>query len=119
MFLFFFFFSSRRRHTRCSRDWSSDVCSSDLDLEPGDPDRGEPSRPGDRPSRPGAGTLMPEVHLTINGRSYPVACEEGQESRIKELAQYLDRKTAEFVTKLGQIGEARLLVLAALVITDE
>src|SRR2546422_1065915 len=30
MFFFFFFFSSRRRHTRCSRDWSSDVCSSDL-----------------------------------------------------------------------------------------
>src|SRR5216684_3045659 len=30
MFSFFFFFSSRRRHTRCSRDWSSDVCSSDL-----------------------------------------------------------------------------------------
>src|SRR2546429_6765006 len=28
--LVFFFFSSRRRHTRCSRDWSSDVCSSDL-----------------------------------------------------------------------------------------
>src|SRR6266436_7933483 len=28
--VFFFFFSSRRRHTRCSRDWSSDVCSSDL-----------------------------------------------------------------------------------------
>src|SRR3989449_8137545 len=27
---YFFFFSSRRRHTRCSRDWSSDVCSSDL-----------------------------------------------------------------------------------------
>src|SRR2546429_2483953 len=31
--LFFFFFSSRRRHTRCSRDWSSDVCSSDLEFE--------------------------------------------------------------------------------------
>src|SRR2546429_3201473 len=30
---FFFFFSSRRRHTRCSRDWSSDVCSSDLILQ--------------------------------------------------------------------------------------
>src|SRR2546422_5258974 len=30
---FFFFFSSRRRHTRCSRDWSSDVCSSDLERE--------------------------------------------------------------------------------------
>src|SRR2546429_3040735 len=30
MYSYFFFFSSRRRHTRCSRDWSSDVCSSDL-----------------------------------------------------------------------------------------
>src|SRR5438128_12529982 len=30
VFIFFFFFSSRRRHTRCYRDWSSDVCSSDL-----------------------------------------------------------------------------------------
>src|SRR2546429_8344077 len=30
MHIYFFFFSSRRRHTRCSRDWSSDVCSSDL-----------------------------------------------------------------------------------------
>src|SRR5690554_7288290 len=30
---FFFFFSSRRRHTRCGRDWSSDVCSSDLIAE--------------------------------------------------------------------------------------
>src|SRR6266498_4052931 len=30
-FCFFFFFSSRRRHTRCGRDWSSDVCSSDLE----------------------------------------------------------------------------------------
>src|SRR6266436_9428591 len=30
LYFFFFFFSSRRRHTRCSRDWSSDVCSSDL-----------------------------------------------------------------------------------------
>src|SRR3989449_1159902 len=33
MFIFFFF-SSRRRHTRCSRDWSSDVCSSDLERVP-------------------------------------------------------------------------------------
>src|SRR5437899_7719444 len=31
MYAFFFFFSSRRRHTRCLSDWSSDVCSSDLD----------------------------------------------------------------------------------------
>src|SRR5437868_12194144 len=32
--MFFFFFSSRRRHTRSKRDWSSDVCSSDLDPHP-------------------------------------------------------------------------------------
>src|SRR3989449_8920467 len=32
LFIHFFFFSSRRRHTRCSRDWSSDVCSSDLPI---------------------------------------------------------------------------------------
>src|SRR5215510_16055756 len=34
--MFFFFFSSRRRHTRWPRDWSSDVCSSDLNLPPGE-----------------------------------------------------------------------------------
>src|SRR6266498_5551602 len=33
--VYFFFFSSRRRHTRCGRDWSSDVCSSDLEAERG------------------------------------------------------------------------------------
>src|SRR5256884_8584990 len=37
--LAFFFFSSRRRHTRCSRDWSSDVCSSDLEKHRGSEDR--------------------------------------------------------------------------------
>lgn len=62
---------------------------------------------------------MPEIHLTLNGRSYPVSCQEGEEARIKELAQYVDRKIQEFVSKLGQIGEARLLVLAALVVADE
>src|SRR6266498_5233544 len=34
LFCVFFFFSSRRRHTRCGRDWSSDVCSSDLPAAP-------------------------------------------------------------------------------------
>src|SRR3989442_14995849 len=41
-YCFFFFFSSRRRHTRCGRDWSSDVCSSDL-INPVAADRGNPS----------------------------------------------------------------------------
>src|SRR3989337_4177993 len=43
LLFFFFFFSSRRRHTRCYRDWSSDVCSSDLHLNgAGDQARGGP-----------------------------------------------------------------------------
>src|SRR6266508_6577318 len=41
-FIFFFFFSSRRRHTRWPRDWSSDVCSSDLLIVAAIPVRGEP-----------------------------------------------------------------------------
>src|SRR5207249_7337206 len=41
-YFFCFFFSSRRRHTRSKRDWSSDVCSSDLDLRR----RGGPREPG-------------------------------------------------------------------------
>src|SRR5699024_12540108 len=45
--LFFFFFSSRRRHTRSKRDWSSDVCSSDLDVGRGGHGRGGLRR-GDR-----------------------------------------------------------------------
>src|SRR2546429_7800721 len=40
---FFFFFSSRRRHTRCSRDWSSDVCSSDLAITLPAPHDGAPA----------------------------------------------------------------------------
>src|SRR5687768_2717802 len=44
MCFFLFFFSSRRRHTRCSRDWSSDVCSSDLTWAGGE--RFDAGRPG-------------------------------------------------------------------------
>src|SRR5687768_18222668 len=49
---FFFFFSSRRRHTRCSRDWSSDVCSSDLP-EPGRPGQVRPASALRAPTRQG------------------------------------------------------------------
>src|SRR6266536_1212600 len=45
MLLIFFFFSSRRRHTRSTRDWSSDVCSSDLDGRKADACPGNPGRP--------------------------------------------------------------------------
>jgi cell division protein ZapA len=62
---------------------------------------------------------MPQVSITINGRAYPVACDEGEEDRIRELARTIDGKVASFARQVGQAGEARLLVLAALVLADE
>src|SRR5207249_5988659 len=56
--LIYFFFSSRRRHTRSKRDWSSDVCSSDLNSTPGNPRfRGLPAFLGVQMPRPGGGRV--------------------------------------------------------------
>ena len=62
---------------------------------------------------------MGQVSVPVNGRSYAITCDDGQETRIRRLAQYVDAKVAEFVGSVGQVGEARLLLLAALVIADE
>ena len=62
---------------------------------------------------------MGQVSVPLNGRSYAITCDDGQETRIRRLAQYVDAKVAEFVGSVGQVGEARLLLLAALVIADE
>jgi cell division protein ZapA len=62
---------------------------------------------------------MAQVSVTINGRSYPVACDEGEEQRIRDLARMIDGKVNNFARQVGQAGEARLLVLAALVLADE
>jgi cell division protein ZapA len=62
---------------------------------------------------------MPQVALTINGRTYQVACDAGQEDRIRQLGQYIDGKVTEFAKSAGQIGDARLILMAGLVITDE
>ena len=62
---------------------------------------------------------MGQVNLTINSRPFAVTCDDGQEGRIRRLGQYVDAKVAEFVGSIGQVGEARLLLLAALVIADE
>ena len=62
---------------------------------------------------------MAQVSLTVNGRPYAVSCDDGQEARIRRLGEYVDAKVAEFVRSVGQVGEARLLLLAALVIADE
>ncbi len=62
---------------------------------------------------------MSQVSVTINSRPYNIACDDGQEPRIRRLAQYVDARVGEFARSLGQVGEARLLLLAALVIADE
>ncbi|HTV45150.1 MAG TPA: cell division protein ZapA [Stellaceae bacterium] len=62
---------------------------------------------------------MGEVAVTVNRHPYKISCEDGQEPRIRRLAQYVDARVGEFVKNVGQVGEARLLLLAALVIADE
>jgi|SRR5690349_7306512 cell division protein ZapA len=62
---------------------------------------------------------MGQITVPVNGRPFTISCDDGQEPRIRRLAQYVDAKVAEFVGSVGQVGEARLLLLAALVIADE
>jgi cell division protein ZapA len=62
---------------------------------------------------------MALVNLKVNGRDFPVSCEDGQEPRLRLLAQYIDTKVGEFTKTMGQVGDARLILLAALVIVDE
>jgi len=62
---------------------------------------------------------MAQVTITINGRNYPVACNAGEEGRIGELARYVDDKVKGFAKEFGAVGEARLLLLTALILADE
>jgi len=62
---------------------------------------------------------MAQVSVRINGRSYDVACEDGQETRLSQLAEYVDERVSEIAGMVGQIGEQRLLVMTSLLIADE
>ena len=62
---------------------------------------------------------MAQITVSVNGRSYQVACDDGQEERVRGLAKHLDEKVAAFAQKLGQMGEARLLLLAGIAVADE
>jgi cell division protein ZapA len=55
---------------------------------------------------------MAEVVVRVNGRDFPLSCADGQETRTRRLAQYVD-------SKITEAGELRLMLLAALVIADE
>lgn len=62
---------------------------------------------------------MTHVNLTINGRQYRMACEEGQETRLLRLAESLESRVTGLRGKFGEIGDARLTVMAALMVADE
>lgn len=62
---------------------------------------------------------MAHVNVTINGRQYRMACEDGQEQHLVKLAKNLDDRIQELRGKFGQIGDARLIVMAALTIADD
>ena len=62
---------------------------------------------------------MPLVNVLVNGRAYTVACDDGEEDHLRELGQYLDKRVRELTSSVGQMGDARLLLMAGLVIADE
>jgi len=62
---------------------------------------------------------MAQVTISLNGRDYIVGCGPGEEARVKELARGVDARLHELVDQLGQVGEARLLVMTLLTMADK
>jgi cell division protein ZapA len=62
---------------------------------------------------------MSHINVTINGRQYRMACEEGQEARLLQLAESFEARIGNLRGKFGEIGDARLTVMAALTVSDE
>ena len=62
---------------------------------------------------------MPLVNVMVNGRAYTIACDEGEEDHLRELSEHVDAKAKELLGSVGQVGDQRLLLMAALLIADE
>ena len=62
---------------------------------------------------------MNHINVTINGRQYRMACEDGQEARLMKLAESLESRVDSLRGKFGEIGDSRLTVMAALTVCDE
>ena len=62
---------------------------------------------------------MSQVNVTINGRQFRMACEDGEEARLSRLAEELDASIATLRTRFGEIGDTRLTVMAALTLADQ
>jgi cell division protein ZapA len=61
---------------------------------------------------------MSQVSVTIDGRKYRLACNEGEEARLESLAGMIDEKIGEMRKTFGEIGDQRLVIMAALTIAD-
>lgn len=62
---------------------------------------------------------MAQVTVTIDGKAYRMACDDGQEEHLEGLAAYFDGRVQEMRTSFGEIGDMRLAVMAAITVTDE
>jgi cell division protein ZapA len=62
---------------------------------------------------------MSQVTVTINGREYRMACEDGQETHLMKLSKHLDERIDQLRGSFGEIGDTRLTVMAALTVADE
>jgi cell division protein ZapA len=62
---------------------------------------------------------MPLVNVMVNGRAYTIACDDGEEAHLKDLATHVDAKAREVLGSVGQVGDSRMLLMAALLIADE
>jgi cell division protein ZapA len=62
---------------------------------------------------------MAQVMVTIDGKAYRMACEEGQEGHLTELAEGFDRYVGHLKTQFGEIGDLRLTVMAGIMVMDE
>jgi cell division protein ZapA len=62
---------------------------------------------------------MPEVEITIGGRSFDVACQEGEEQYLHAAAKMLDNEAQVLAQQVGRIPEARMLLMAGLMLADK
>ena len=62
---------------------------------------------------------MPLVNVMVNSRAYTIACDDGEEDHLRDLASHVDDKVRELLSSVGQVGESRLLLMAALLVADE
>jgi cell division protein ZapA len=62
---------------------------------------------------------MPQVSVTINGRQFRLACEDGEEPHLLRLAEDIDQRISRLRERFGEIGDTRLTVMAALTLADE